>query len=119
VRSAWHDVYIANVDSTGIPQQAQAGDTLQVRASVHLDGLAAEDVAVELVAGHTDEDDRLAPGYRSVRLTPSGEEHDGLTVFTCSQPLTATGTFGYTVRVVPSHPQLVSPVELGLVTYAS
>jgi len=119
VRGAWNDVHIASVDSTGIPQQAQAGDILEVRADVHLDGLSPDDVAVELIAGHTDEDDRLTADHQTVRLVPTGEVHDGLTVFTCRQPLTVTGTFGYTVRVVPDHPQLVSPVELGLVTYAS
>lgn len=119
VRAAWPKIHIANVDSSGIPQQAQAGDILQVHASVYLDGLSAEDVAVELVAGHTDDDDRLVQAAATplVAAGPAGE--DGLTVFTCVQPLTVTGTFGYTVRAVPSHPQLVSPVELGLVTYAS
>ena len=28
------------------------------------------------------------------------------------------GTFGYTVRVVPTHPMLASDAELGLVAYA-
>jgi starch phosphorylase len=52
------------------------------------------------------------------RLTPEGAAVDGVTTFTGVLPLTVTGTFGYTVRVVPTHPQLVSPVELGLITYA-
>ncbi|MBN9173354.1 MAG: alpha-glucan family phosphorylase, partial [Microbacterium sp.] len=120
VRSAWPAVHIANVDSSGIPQQAQAGDTLEVRANVFLDGLSADDVDVELIAGRTDEDDRLVGERRSTRLVATGPAGaDGLTAFACTQPLTVTGTFGYTVRAVPSHPQLVSPVELGLVTYAS
>ena len=32
-----------------------------------------------------------------------------------SIPLTRAGSFGYTVRVLPNHPLLSSPVELGLV----
>ena len=34
-------------------------------------------------------------------------------------PLTLdrTGAFGYTVRVLPSHPLLATPAELGLVAY--
>ncbi|GAA1948886.1 alpha-glucan family phosphorylase [Microbacterium deminutum] len=119
VRDAWPRVHVDNVDSSGIPQQAQAGDTLEVRAGVRLDGLSPDDVAVELAYGRTNEDDALA-GDRSVyRLSPVGKEVDGVTTFTGVLPLTVTGTFGYTVRVVPTHPQLVSPVELGLVTYAS
>jgi starch phosphorylase len=119
VRASWPAVSVAHIDQDGIPQQAQAGDVLVVRAAVQLDGLAADDVAVELITGNTDDNDQLM--YTStVRLEASGPAGaDGLTEFTCMQPLTVTGSFGYTVRVVPSHPQLVSPVELGLVTYAS
>lgn len=119
VEAAWPRVSIANVDSSGIPQQAHAGDRLEVRAAVALDGLAAADVAVELAYGRTDEDDDLANDHALVRLDAVGPAIEGLTTFTGALPLSVTGTFGYTVRVVPSHPQLVSPVELGLVTYAS
>ncbi|MBD8023883.1 alpha-glucan family phosphorylase [Microbacterium gallinarum] len=117
VTDAWPRVSVAGVDSSGIPAQAQAGDTLEVRAEVRLDGLSPDDVAVELAYGRTDEDDALARDHSVHRLEPAGPAVDGVTTFTGALPLTVTGTFGYTVRVVPSHPQLVSPVELGLVTY--
>ncbi|GAA3207339.1 alpha-glucan family phosphorylase [Microbacterium terregens] len=119
VKESWRDVRIDSVDSSGIPAQAQAGDVLEVSAGVRLDGLSPEDVAVELAYGRTDEDDDLARDHALYRLTPVGETVDGVTRFTGILPLTVTGSFGYTVRVVPTHPQLVSPVELGLITYAS
>jgi len=119
VRACWRNVSVAHVDQGGISQQAQAGDILEVSAAVHLDGLSADDVAVELIGGNTDENDRLVH-TSSTPLQPAGPAgDDGLVMFSCVQPLSVTGSFGYTVRVVPSHPQLVSPVELGLVTYAS
>jgi starch phosphorylase len=89
-----------------------------VSAAVRLDGLSPDDVAVELAYGRTDEDDALARDHAVQRLQPAGPAVDGVTTFTGTLPLAVTGTFGYTVRVVPAHPQLVSPVELGLVTYA-
>lgn len=119
VRRSWPEVRVDNVDSSGIPQQAQAGDTLEVNAGVRLDGLSPDDVAVELAYGRTNEDDALARDHSVYRLSPVGPAVDGVTTFTGVLPLTVTGTFGYTVRVVPTHPQLVSPVELGLVTYAN
>ena len=119
VKDAWPRISVAGVDSSGIPAQAQAGDTLQVSAGVRLDGLSPDDVAVELAYGRTDEDDALASDHSVHRLLPSGPAVDGVTKFTGTLPLKVTGTFGYTVRIVPAHPQLVSPVELGLVTYAS
>jgi len=119
VKDAWDWVSIASVEGSGIPQQAQAGDTLEVRADVRLDGLSPDDVAVELLYGRTNEDDALARDHSVHLLSPAGDPVDGVTAFTASLPLSVTGTFGYTVRVRPSHAQLVSPVELGLVTYAS
>ncbi|KAF2415536.1 alpha-glucan family phosphorylase [Microbacterium sp. B35-30] len=118
VRSAWGRISIASVDSSGIPAQAQAGDVLEVRADVRLDGLSPDDVAVELLYGRTDQDDALASQHSVHRLSPA-DGVDGVRTFTGTLPLTVTGTFGYTIRVRPTHPQLVSPVELGLVTYAS
>ena len=119
VRDSWRDVRVDTVDSSGIPAQAQSGDSLQVTAGVLLDGLSIDDVAVELVYGRTDEDDALVREHSVYRLTPNGDAVEGVTQFTGTLPLSVTGSFGYTVRVVPTHPQLVSPVELGLVTYAS
>jgi starch phosphorylase len=119
VRAAWGAVHIANVDSTGIPQQAQAGDELEVRAAVALGGLSVDDVAVQLVYGNTDTDDAICAPHQVIRLEPQGAAVEGVTTFTGTLPLAVTGTFGYTVRAVPTHPQLVSDVELGLVTYAS
>ena len=119
IKAAWSRISIASVDSSGIPAQAQAGDALEVRADVRLDGLSPDDVAVELLYGRTDEDDALARDHSVYRLSPTGEGVDGIRTFTGTLPLSVTGTFGYTVRVRPAHPQLVSPVELGFVTYAS
>ncbi|HEY9309144.1 MAG TPA: alpha-glucan family phosphorylase [Microbacterium sp.] len=119
IKAAWNRISIASVDSSGIPAQAQAGDALEVRADVRLDGLSPDDVAVELLYGRTDEDDALARDHSVYRLSPTGDGVDGIRTFTGTLPLSVTGTFGYTVRVRPAHPQLVSPVELGFVTYAS
>ena len=87
----WRDVRVDNVDSSGIPAQAQAGDALEVRAGVRLDGLSPDDVAVELAYGRTDEDDALARDHSVYRLTPDGAAVDGVTTFTGTLPLTRDG----------------------------
>ncbi|WP_322409339.1 alpha-glucan family phosphorylase [Microbacterium invictum] len=118
VRSAWGAVSIAHVEGSDATTRASTGETLEIEASVRLDGLSPDDVAVELVYGRTDEDDVIGAERTSVPLQAQGPAVDGVTPYRGSLPLQITGTFGYTVRVVPRHPFLVSPVELGLVTYA-
>ena len=102
----------------------QVGDELHVRAYVELDGLAPDDVAVEVVYGRSRTDESIE-GVRRTPLEPdpsvttdaaSGSQSPRL--FTGTVVLDRAGSFGYTVRVVPRHPLLASPAELGLVALA-
>ncbi|WP_125132345.1 alpha-glucan family phosphorylase [Microbacterium sp. 10M-3C3] len=118
VRAAWPGVHVVSVDVTGVPDQARAGELVHVRAHVQLGGLAADDVAVQIVSGRADSDGEIVDDRTVQALAPTGEE-DGATVFEGELSLALTGPFGVAVRAVPQHPHLVSPVELGLVTFAS
>ena len=51
----------------------------------------------------------------SAEADPRGSGHH---VFEGTLKLRRTGPFGYTVRILPKHPGLVAPAELGLVTNA-
>ncbi|MGP3535116.1 alpha-glucan family phosphorylase [Microbacterium sp. RD1] len=118
VRAGWANVHIRSVDYTGVPQQARAGDRLSVRAEVQLGGLSPQDVAVQLVSGRADADGEITGDRPLLPLSPAGDAGDA-TVFEGTLELDVTGPFGFAVRAVPQHPHLVSPVELGLVTFAS
>ena len=52
-----------------------------------------------------------------LRLTLA-DERDGVGVFVGDIPLKKAGPFGYTVRVLPSHPLLANHAEMGLVATA-
>ena len=79
--------------------------------------LTPSDIEVHAAYGRVDDADAL---HAVTTIPMELEQADGSRHwFTATVPLERTGAFGYTVRVVPTHPQLVSPVELGLVTYAS
>ena len=115
VRHAWTDVRVDSVDVDGATQHAKTGETLTVTARVRLGDLTPEDVTAELIHGHTDSDGRLDRTRHVNELAPQAVSPDGLVTFVGSLRLTQTGSFGYTVRIVPRHAQLISPVELGLV----
>jgi starch phosphorylase len=112
------------VESGGVDAVPQVGDELHVRAQVNLDGLSAEDVAVEVVYGRAREGDRLENPER-IELTASPEDASTASnplhpvQFTGTVTLSRAGSFGYNVRVVPRNPLLASPAELGLVAVAS
>jgi starch phosphorylase len=113
VTAAWPQVHVTHVESGGVDATPQVGEQLHVRAYVALGELTPGDVSVELVSGHAREDDDLA----EVRHLPLAFEtmSDGASVYAGSITLERPGAFGYTVRVVPTHPLLASPAELGLI----
>jgi starch phosphorylase len=118
VESSWPAVAVLHVDSqlAGNVTAAELGSSLTLRAEVALGGLQPVDVAVQAVYGTVGADDRLADTKTTVlRSVPNG---DGTHRYEGEIPLDRTGSFGYTVRVLPSNALLASPAELGLVTSA-
>jgi starch phosphorylase len=114
VTLAWHGVRIEHVeadDGTLAP-----GDRLTVRARVALGELSPADVAVEVVCGRVNDDDEIVePRVWALALDrPPGDA--GVARYAGDAELGRPGPFGYTVRVVPSHPLLATPAEMGLVT---
>jgi starch phosphorylase len=117
VASGWHAVRVEHVESDGAEDVAEIGTTLSVRAFVALGDLAPDDVAVQLVAGRADSDDRISePQLTS--LVPLESYEGGRSLFAGSVSLDRSGPFGYTVRVVPRNAHLASPAELGLIALA-
>jgi starch phosphorylase len=117
VIAAWPLVAVTHVESGGVDAVPQVGDELHVRAHVTLDGLSTDDVSVEVVYGRARENDRLE-SPESVTLSPLRSVGD-LVEFAGTVTLARAGSFGYNVRVVPKHPLLASPAELGLIAVAS
>nr|WP_269327225.1 alpha-glucan family phosphorylase [Kineosporia mesophila] len=121
MRSSWAGVRVEHVDSSGLSDSPQVGDEMSVRAVISLDGLAADDVEVQVVHGRVSPEDRITD-FVVQDLQYSGpaenEPADGRHVFEGRLKLRRTGPFGYTVRVLPKHEGLAAPAELGLVTNA-
>ncbi len=114
VRAAWPGVRVINVDSAGLGDTPQVGQSLVVRATVELGGLGLDDVDVQASYGRIDEADRLLDPA-SLSLAHVGDSEGGGLRFEGTIPMRRTGSFGYTVRVLPRHRLLASPAELGLV----
>jgi starch phosphorylase len=115
VRRAWPGVRVEHVETSGVGDTPELGATLEVRATVALGELEPGDVAVQAAYGRVGPHDELVrPSYAT--LEPVESADDGRVIFHGTVPLDRTGAFGYTVRVVPSHPLMASPAELGLIT---
>ncbi|GFG75142.1 glycosyltransferase family 1 protein [Mycobacterium botniense] len=113
---AWPTIRITDVDSTGLPDTPLLGSKLTLTATVQLAGLRPDEVVVQAVLGRVDAADALLDPV-TVEMTHTGTTGGG-EIFSTTTPLPVAGSVGYTVRVLPRHPMLVAPSELGLVTLA-
>jgi glycogen phosphorylase len=113
VARAWPAVAIDHVEADD--GEPSPGARLVVRASVALGELSPDDVTVQLVYGAAgDEDEISAPAFAELGLDP--DPADGPAVrYTGQVELGRPGPFGYTVRVLPRHPLLAAPAEMGLI----
>ena len=115
VRAGWSGVAIDHVESSGVADAPELGETLEVRAFVSLGGLSPEDVDVQVVHGRVKHEDALVD--TQIASLGLGETYEaGRHRFEGTVALATTGPFGYTVRVLPRNEHLASPAELGCVT---
>ncbi len=113
VESAWPQVKVLQVDSSGLADIPVIGNELSLRARIDLAGLAPADVTVQAVLGRVDTDDDLTE-VSTVQMTHAGSD-SGTEFYTVETPVPLSGAVGFTVRVLPHHRLLSSPAELGLV----
>ncbi|HET6625839.1 MAG TPA: alpha-glucan family phosphorylase [Nocardioidaceae bacterium] len=114
VRRAWTAVAIDHVESSGVGDTPELGATLEVAVFASLGDLTPDDVDVQVVHGRIRHDDDLVATHtESLALAETYEA--GRHRFEGRVALSQTGPFGYTVRILPKHPMLASPAELGCV----
>ena len=116
VRSAWPSVSVSFVDSS-VPDIAELGDRVTIKAGVELGGLEPGDVAVQLLSGRVDEQDSLTD-FVITDLQPVGRDRRQF-IFISQDTLEIAGPIGYAIRVVPRNELLGSYTDLGLSRLAS
>ncbi len=117
VRSEWGSVRIEHVESHGLADEPQIGQSLQVRANVHLATLTPGDVSVSVTYGSVGDSDELTD-TRTLELEQATGLGGGLHQFEAKLVIDRSGSFGYGVQVLPRHAGLANPAELGLIATA-
>ncbi|MDF0530097.1 alpha-glucan family phosphorylase [Tsukamurella sp. 8F] len=110
VRAGWPYLQVGASDAE------VSADGVRIAADISLGSLAPEDVRVEAVVGTADEAGELRDTV-TVALGADGVDEAGVRRYQATIPA-RVGHFGFAVRVLPTHPLLTGPAELGLVRYA-
>jgi starch phosphorylase len=114
VRDAWPGVHIEHVESAGVDDVPELGQTLVLRALIRAGSLTPTDLEVQAAYGVVSEyDDIVDPTVISMDCV--GDAEGGLHRYETKLHLRRTGSYGYAVRVFPKHDLLASTAELGLI----
>jgi starch phosphorylase len=118
VRREWPQVRVQALEDGPAPE-SKVGDLVGVRARLRLGALTPQDVTVELYLGALDAaGDLTQPATFPMRYAVSAG--NGEHVFEATGvPCCRSGLQGYTVRVLPHHPDLAARFVPGLITWAS
>ena len=118
MRESWPQIRVEEIQAE-IPSETQVGAANDVTARLYLGSLKPEDVTVQLYYGQLDAaGEILSPHIVEMdSATSSSGAADSLYTFTGSLCFDASGKHGFTVRVLPSHPEQVNPYETGLIKW--
>jgi starch phosphorylase len=115
VAGAWRGVHVDGVETE--PTLPELGEPREVVAQVALGELQPSEVMVQLLHGPVGQNDELVP-TDMVAMSVNGTADDGHLNYKGSFTCERSGRYGFTVRIVPANDDLVTPVELGKVTWA-
>ncbi|MBI4605128.1 MAG: alpha-glucan family phosphorylase [Planctomycetes bacterium] len=117
VRERWSQVRIRGVSHDYVDgAKLCVGDQLRVRAEVDLSGLEPQEVTVEIYHGVVDPRGDFHDGQKTPMQVVS--QADGRTLFEGTIPCAMSGLYGYSVRIMPRHPDLAEPRNMGLIHWA-
>jgi starch phosphorylase len=117
IRTHWQEIKVEGIENHP-PSTLPVGETLQVRVRVHLGSLTPEDVTVELYQGKVNANGDLIE-TESAAMQAAGALGDGRYLFEAKPGACHdSGLHGFTIRVLPHHPDLPSPMLPGLICWA-
>jgi starch phosphorylase len=115
VRGNWQQVKVERIHAA-VPKDLVVGGSIEVTAQVKLGSLTPQDVRVELYYGPMDPS-RGLPAPAKNPMAADGNQGDVYAYkgrVSCSD----SGLCGFTVRVLPWHPDAVLPYEVPLIAWA-
>ena len=116
MQNNWSQVRIESMDGDR-PGQVRVGQAFRVSARVHLGNLKPEDVQVELYVGLVNPSGELVRGTAVPMAVIASLDADHYR-YEAEAKRRISGQHGYTVRVLPHHPDLATHFQTGMVRWA-
>ncbi|MEW6439939.1 MAG: alpha-glucan family phosphorylase [bacterium] len=113
----WKDLAVRGVHLQNGSGNFQVGANIEVEARVSMGNLRPEDLRVDLYCGFLDAKGDLSKRQLEPMVHDGARREDGY-VYRGMLPCRETGKLGFLIRILPRHPLLVHPADMGLVVWA-
>ncbi|HOK90842.1 MAG TPA: alpha-glucan phosphorylase, partial [Candidatus Hydrogenedentes bacterium] len=117
VAQHWHEVRVDQFTVSGSVDGLTYDDSFEVLAEVTLGSLKPSDARVEIFFGNLDASDQIPEGDH-VTMDCIEDIGSGRWRYRGEVPCKQTGQLGFTIRILPDHPDLFNKHELGLICWA-
>ncbi|MFH0734317.1 MAG: alpha-glucan family phosphorylase [bacterium] len=113
----WDKIKIHSINKDERRNEIAVGHKYVVSAEVELVDLTPKDVEVQIYFGKVDDQNKpYANSFVSMScINPINGKNAYL--YKGEIPCASTGNFGFTMRILPKHPLLINPFELGLIKW--
>ncbi len=105
-------------DITTLTSEVRVGDSLKVSVDVYLGDVSPKHIAVQLYEGELDSDGNIGRGRTHTMQQIGTGKKKGWFQYSADFNAETTGRHGYTVRIIPAHPEIQKTLRLGLITWA-
>jgi starch phosphorylase len=113
----WSKIKVVKVLDSKKSRSIYVGEEFPVEAEINLGELTPDDVEVQLYFGPVEKQDD--PEYNStVIMSPVKSPDNGIVNYKGNIVTKHSGQQGFTIRIVPKNPLLISSFETGLVYWA-
>ncbi len=116
IRKSWDHIRISDVKVGEGTTNVYVGDSLPLSAVVHLGPITPEFVTVQAYLGEAVDNEITKPN--TVDLKQTKKLDGGAYLYEGTIPAKESGSYGLSVRVIPTHANLVQDHELRLITWA-
>src|SRR5262249_13672138 len=116
LQHGWGQIRGEAVEPESATDLMRVGSELKVRARVHLGPLSPDDVQVQLFHGALDSFGEISRPHTAPMQTNCAPQSDSSWLYAGTIACTASGHYGFAVRVLPRHPDLANAIEPGLVS---
>ena len=117
VETAWPRIKVDSVKND--VSEIRLGERIVVSARIALNALTPEDVVVQVLMGQVDAEGEIKNSV-VIPMRSTGRDSSGIDLFEAViKPTMRTGLHGYSIRVLPQHPDLISSFVPELIVWAN